>query len=157
MIELILRAIADIAASLRLRHVWTALASEDVADSHRQTMLGPLWPLLNYMLFAGTIILIFAPVTEGVNFAAYVASGVLVWMFVSDILTTGATLFIREESFIKGTTLPISLYALRLTMLVALRSIYALPAAVVFIIASDITPSEALISVVPAALLILLT
>ena len=58
MLELARRGLADIGAALKLRSVWWELAREDVVDSHRRTMLGPVWPLLNYLLFVGTLILI---------------------------------------------------------------------------------------------------
>ncbi len=157
MIDLTGRAIADIGAALRLRSVWAALASEDVADSHRRTLFGPLWPLLNYVVFAGTIIVIFGPTTDDKNYAAYVASGLLVWLFISEMLTQSATIFVREENFIKGTTLPVSVYVLRQTLLTALRAGYAVPGAIVLIAANGVTPTAALLSVVPASVLIVLT
>src|SRR5262245_38647512 len=116
MLEHASRGVDDIAAALRLRSLSATLAAEDVADSHRRTILGPFWPMLNYALFAGTIIVILGPMADGVNFTAYVAAGVLVWNFMNESLTQGATLFLREESFIKGTTLPVSVYVLRQTM-----------------------------------------
>ncbi len=59
MLQILQRAIADIGAAFKLRGAWMALASEDIADSHRATLLGPVWPLLNYLLFAGTFVFIF--------------------------------------------------------------------------------------------------
>ena len=130
MLELARRALLDIRAALKLRSVWWALASEDVADSHRRTLLGPIWPLLNYLLFAGTLILILGHGAGPLNFTAFIASGLLVWLFINDALTLSSTLFIREESFIKGTVLPISVYVLRQTMLITIRAFFALLGAV---------------------------
>lgn len=134
-----------------------ALASEDVADSHRDTLLGPLWPLLNYLLFAGTIIFIFSRTAPGVNFVAYVAVGYFVWQFISDTLTQSSTLFIREAGLIQGTVLPISIYVLRQTMRNAIRSAYALVGAIPLTLYSGVDIGPAVLSIVPAALLILLT
>ena len=157
MLELIKRAISDIGAALKLRGAWMALASEDVADSHRATVLGPLWPLLNYLLFAGTIIFIFGRTAPGVNFMAYVAVGYLVWHFISDTLTHSATLFIREAGFIQGTVLPISIYVLRQTMRTAIRSAYALGGAILLVLFSGVEITPAMLTIVPAILLLLLT
>lgn len=157
MLELARRAFSDIHASLRLRGVWPALASEDVADLHRRTLLGPAWPLLNFLLFAGTIIVVLGHAMAGVNFIAYVASGLLVWLFISETLSQSATLFLREAGFIKGTVLPMSIYVLRQTMLTAIRSAYALLGAVALVLYSGVELTPALWSVLPAMFLLLVT
>jgi ABC-type polysaccharide/polyol phosphate export permease len=157
MLELARRGLADIGAALKLRNVWWALASEDIVDSHRQTMLGPVWPLLNYLLFVGTLILILGAGAGPVNFPAYVAAGMLVWQFINDVMSMSATLFSREESFIKGTVLPISTYVMRQTVVVSIRSFYALLGAVAVLLYSGFAVTPALLSVVPAILLLLLT
>ena len=107
MLELARRGLADLGAAFKLRDIWWALASEDIADSHRRTMLGPIWPLLNYLLFVGTLVLVLGQAATS-DFVPYVAIGMLAWLFISDVLSMSATLFSREENFIKGTVLPIS-------------------------------------------------
>ena len=42
MLQTLESARSDIRAAFRLRHVWIALASEDIGDQHRRTALGPL-------------------------------------------------------------------------------------------------------------------
>ena len=157
MLELARRGLADIGAALKLRSVWWELAREDVVDSHRRTMLGPVWPLLNYLLFVGTLILILGAGAGAVNFPAYVAAGMLVWQYINDVMSMSATLFSREAGFIQGTVLPISVYVLRQTMVIAIRSFYALVGAIAVVLYSGIELTPALLSVVPAMLLLLLT
>ena len=138
MFEFARRGLADIAAALHLKGLWWALASEDVLDSHRRTALGPLWPLLNYLLFVGTLVLILGNGAGPLNFTAYVASGMLVWQFINETLSMSASLFTREQSLIKGTVLPISIYVLRQTLLVSIRSFYALLGAVPVLLFSGV-------------------
>jgi ABC-type polysaccharide/polyol phosphate export permease len=157
MLQPLQRAIADIGAAFKLKGVWMALASEDIADSHRATLLGRLWPLLNYLLFTGIIIFIFDRTAPGVNFMAYVAAGYLVWQFISETLTQSASLFIREAGFIQGTVLPMSIYVLRQTMRTAIRSAYALIGAVPLILFSGVEINAAMLSIAPAILLLLVT
>jgi lipopolysaccharide transport system permease protein len=157
MLEFARRGLADIGAAVKLRSVWWELASEDVVDSHRRTMLGPIWPLLNYVLFVATLVMIFGATAGPVNFTAYVASGMLVWLFISDVLSMSATLFMRERGFIQGTVLPISIYVLRQTMVTAIRSFYALLGAIPVLLFSGTELTPALLSIVPAFLLLLLT
>ena len=157
MLEFARRGLTDIGAALKLSGVWWALAYEDIADSHRRTMLGPVWPLLNYLLFVGTLVLILGGEAGSLHFTAYVATGMLVWLFISDVLGMSVTLFLREAGFIQGTVLPISVYVLRQTMVISIRSFYALIGAVLILFWGGIEITPALLSVPPAILLLLLT
>ena len=155
MLELARRGLADLGAAFKLRDIWWALASEDIADSHRRTMLGPIWPLLNYLLFVGTLVLVLGQAGSP-NFVAYVSTGMLAWLFISDVLSMSATLFSREENFIKGTVLPISIYVMRQTLVISIRSFYALLGAVAILLYSGFAVTPALLSVVPAVFVLLL-
>lgn len=106
--------------------VWTALAVENIGDQHRRTTLGPFWLLLNYLAFAGTFILIFRR-GEGIpHYETYVAVGLFVWLYLSETINQAVSLFVREENFIKGTTLPLSIYVLCLTLQSTIRAGYML-------------------------------
>lgn len=122
----ITNAFSDIRAAVRLRRVWIALASEDIGDQHRRTTLGPLWLVVNYLAFAAIFIFLFDRGRGDPTYPAYVAMGLLVWLFISETLTQASTLFVREESMIKGTTLPLSIYIMRLTMQSVIRTAYSL-------------------------------
>lgn len=127
MLDTIKSALTDMGAGLRMRRVWIALAKEDIGDQHRRTALGPLWLLINYLAFAATFIFVFDRGGAGAEkYAAYVATGLLVWFYIMETLTQSVSLFVREESFIKGTTLPLSVYAMRLFMQSVIRAAYAL-------------------------------
>jgi ABC-type polysaccharide/polyol phosphate export permease len=119
-------------------------------------MLGPVWPLLNYLLFVGTLVLVLGHGSGSHNFVAYVATGMLVWLFISDVLSMSATLFTREESFIKGTVLPISTYVMRQTLVISIRSFYAMLGAIGVLLYSGFEFTPALLSLVPAVLVLLL-
>src|SRR5690606_17412834 len=105
-----------IAAGLKCRPVWMALASEAILDQHRKTTLGPLWMVLNYLLYVGTFVVILGDRGGVSNFPQYAATGMFVWLLVSEAIRAGVALFGQEESYIKGTRLPLTVYVLRLTM-----------------------------------------
>lgn len=118
-------ALGDIGSALGKRRIWFALASEDISDQHRRTSLGPFWLLINYLVFVATFVFIMGR-GEGIpNYTAYVALGLLVWFYIMETMNSGVGLFVREESFIKGTTLPLSLYVFRMTMQALMRAGYA--------------------------------
>lgn len=157
MLEFARRGLADLSAALKLKSVWWALASEDIVDAHRRTMLGPVWPLLSYLLFVGTLVMVLGRNQGPISFAAYVASGMLVWLFISDVLTMSVTLFTRESAFIKGTILPISVYVLRQSTVIALRSFYAMLGAIPVLLYTGLEFTPALLSILPAIAILLLT
>lgn len=140
MLNAIRDAISDLRDGLRLRRVWMALAGEDVGDQHRRTTLGPLWLLINYLAFATLFIFVFRVGSNVPLYAAYVATGLLVWFHMMESVTQAVSLFPREESFIKGTTLPLSVYVLRQTMQAAIRGGYALLGCVALLLLAGSMP-----------------
>ncbi len=118
------KAFADLGAAIRMRRVWIALANEDIGDQHRRTALGPVWLLLNYLAFAGTFIYVFHRGGDG-GYVPHVATGLLVWFYMMETISSSVSLFSREESLIKGTVLPLTVYIMRLTMQSVIRSSYA--------------------------------
>jgi ABC-type polysaccharide/polyol phosphate export permease len=124
--ETIHSALSDFGRGMRLRGVWIALAAEDIGDQHRRTALGPLWMLVNYLAFAATFIFVFHGTAQTPTYPAYVATGLLVWFYIMEVVSQGVSLFRREESFIRGTPLPLSVYVLRLWAQSTIRGAYAL-------------------------------
>jgi lipopolysaccharide transport system permease protein len=131
----------DLVAAIRMRRVWVALASEDIGDQHKRTTLGPLWLLINYLAFAGTFIFIFGNGDRPHEYPTYVATGLLVWFYLMEVITGSVTLFSREESFIKGTTLPLSVYVMRAALQTALRAGYSLIGCTIILLASGTLPA----------------
>lgn len=133
---------ADFTSGLAKWRVCRALAAENIDDQHRRTTLGPLWILVSYLAFLATFLLIFSRQHEIANYTAFVALGLLVWQYVSEVIIQSVLLFPREESMIRGTTLPLSVYVLRLSMETAARNGYVLLGciAVVLISGTPLTP-----------------
>lgn len=125
MLKIYKSALCDLKATLKLRRVWIALASEDISDAHKRTTLGPIWLLLNYLAFVGAFAFVVLSTKNDPIFISYMAIGLLAWFFMSDVITNATNLFTKEESFIKGTSLPLSLYVMRLFMQACIRSFYS--------------------------------
>ncbi len=149
--------LSDIRAALRLRRVWMALASEDIGDQHRRTTLGPLWLVINYLAFAAIFVLFFDPGRGAASYPAYVATGLLVWLFISEVLTLAVSLFVREEAFIKGTALPLTIYVMRLTTQSVIRTFYALLGCTVVLVLSGIEIDPVVLWSAAGLLLVFLT
>jgi ABC-type polysaccharide/polyol phosphate export permease len=150
-------ALADIRAALKMRDVWMALASEDIGDAHRRTLLGPAWLLLNYLAFTATIVMIIRSADGVENYAAFVGCSLLVWLYLNEAVNEGVNVFIREESFIKGTVLPLSVYVMRQTTRSVIRAGYALIGMVALIAFSGAAISLSWVTSLLALVLIVAT
>lgn len=158
-------AVADLAQSLAKWRLWLTLAREDIADQYRHTLLGPIWMLLNYLLFVGTLVLIFGTHGHPTSFVGYMAIGLLVWFYIADVINAAPSLFIREQGFIMGTALPLPVYVFRMCAQSFLRTSYAVVACIgmVLYFGIDVTPlwAVSLVGIVlimlttPAAILVL--
>lgn len=125
MIAIARSAIADLGAGLRMHRVWLALAQEDIDDQHRRTTLGPIWMMLNYLIYIGTFAIVFGGTTSTPNFVAYFSVGMLVFMFLQDVMINAVSLFRKEQAFIAGTTMPLTVYVLRMATQNLIRTGYA--------------------------------
>lgn len=130
-------AISDIRESIGFRRLWIALAQENIGDQHRRTALGPLWLLVNYLIFIATFVFLFNGGSEPM-YVAYVAIGLLIWFYLMEVISEGVTLFMLEESFIKGTRLPLPVYVMRLMMQSLIRNGYAMIGCLIILLVSGV-------------------
>src|SRR5690606_19961544 len=91
------------------------------------------------------------------NYPAFVACSLLVWLFINETIGEGVNVFVREQSFIKGTVLPLSVYVMRQTMRSVIRASYALIGMVAIIAFSGVIFSPSWLSSLLALLLIVVT
>lgn len=134
MISVVGSAFKDVQSTWKMRRVWLALATEDISDEHKRTTLGPIWLLVNYVAFVGTFCFVVFDARYNSEYVSYVAVGLFVWFYISDNINNAVGLFVREEGFIKGTPLPISLYVMRQFMQSCIRSFYSLLGCIIILI-----------------------
>jgi lipopolysaccharide transport system permease protein len=155
MLTLIDGALADIGAGLGMRRVWMALAQEDIGDSHKRTRLGPIWLVINYLMFVGTLLYIFGGGRP--NYPIYVACGFLAWNVMNETITQSVQLFFSEQAFIQGTTLPLFVYVMRQTMRTTIRAGYGAIGAIIVIAYFGHPPAMAWLYAIPAVALLIFT
>lgn len=145
---------SDVSDAYARRVLWWNLAREDISDSFSRTLLGPIWILLSYTIFVYAIYVVLD--NKDATFLAYIAVGLLVWNFIAEVLGGAASLFFREGAFVRGTTLPLSIYAFRLTGRSAIRLGYALfPALLIVFLATGGTGPIILSSLAGLLLLVI--
>ncbi|CAH2806800.1 MAG: O-antigen export system permease protein RfbD [Candidatus Burkholderia crenata] len=111
-----LSALSDIAAATRRYSLVGMLSWQDVRQRYRRSALGPLWLTISMGVMIGTIGIVFgtifkSPMTE---FFPFVAIGIILWNFISTVISEGCTGFIAAEGIIKQLPIPLFVHILRM-------------------------------------------
>lgn len=106
----------DIAAAMKRYPLVGMLGWQDVRQRYRRSTLGPFWLTISMGIMIGTIGVVFgsifnAPMTE---FLPFLAAGLILWGFISSVISDGCTGFIAAEGVIKQLPLPLFLHILRM-------------------------------------------
>lgn len=115
------RLIAVGACDLRDALLRTSLVArmgwQDVKQRYRRSALGPFWLTISMAVTIGSIGLVFSQVfhTSLTDFLPFLTIGLILWGFVSTVVTEGCTGFIVAEGVIKQLPMPLFFHMLRLT------------------------------------------
>ncbi|HEY0569218.1 MAG TPA: ABC transporter permease [Xanthobacteraceae bacterium] len=109
-------AAAELWAVARIPEVWGTLGWADIKLRYRRTMIGPFWLTLSLGVMILGIGFLYAGLfqSETSVYIPYLATGLVVWMFISTTVTEGCTIFIVSAPLIKATTMPMPNYVFRL-------------------------------------------
>lgn len=133
--------------------LWVSMAMEDQREAYAYSYIGAAWSALSFMALAGSIILVFGFGSGGAgqqHYVTYIVTGLLAWGFISGAINEAATVFTSNEPFVRGSTLPLSLYAYRAVARVSITNFYAALGAVVMLLWIDPTPSLSWLLAIPA-------
>ncbi len=109
------RALTDIRLGVLSLHLWPTLAWQEIKQRYRRSFLGPFWLTISTALFiAGMGPLYGALMGQDTSrYIHFLAVGFIVWLFISGLITEGCQAFISAEGFIKQTSLPLTVHAMR--------------------------------------------
>jgi ABC-2 type transport system permease protein len=110
------RAFGDLGQGWQQRPLWGYLGWQDIKQRYRRSVLGPLWISISMGVIATAMgILYGALFGENIStFLPYVATGLLIWNFISGCILEGSEVFIANEGLIKFLPAPLSLHVYRL-------------------------------------------
>jgi lipopolysaccharide transport system permease protein len=112
----IIVAVKDIAASVARLPLAGLLGWQDVRQRYRRSALGPFWLTASMGVMIGTIGIVFgqlfkAPLSD---YLPFLTLGIIIWSFISTVITEGCLGFISSDSIIKQLPLPMFLHIIRL-------------------------------------------
>ena len=92
--------------------MWIGLAWMDVVQSYRRTLLGPAWITLNLVIFTIAMTLVYGALfsVPTKEYAAFLACGMIGWLWISALLNEVGNTFINYSHFIKGTAIDKSFF-----------------------------------------------
>jgi ABC-2 type transport system permease protein len=110
------RALADLRLGWRHRALWGYLGWQDIKQRYRRSVLGPLWISISMGVLATGLGILYAALFQMKidYFLPYVATGLLIWNFISGCILEGSEVFIANEGLIKFLPAPLSLHVYRL-------------------------------------------
>lgn len=110
------RAARDLVAVVTGSYPWRALAWADVRSKYRRTHLGPFWITLStgsLALAVGTFYSQFFGQEIG-TYLPYFTTGMVIWYFISSVVSEGTTVLANAASYIKSSTMPLSFHVMRM-------------------------------------------
>ncbi|MBO0873724.1 MAG: ABC transporter permease [Pseudonocardia sp.] len=89
---------------------------QDIKQRYRRSVLGPLWISISMGVIATGLGILYSALfqQELEQFLPYVATGLLIWNFISGCILEGSEVFISNEGLIKFLPAPLSLHVYRL-------------------------------------------
>ena len=147
-----------------LTAVWTAryfllaLVKLDLRLRYRRSVLGIGWSLLHPVAMTAVFTLVFSQLFgdgNPIGYAAFALSGLAVWGFLRDGATVGSKSFLLNESYIRQSPLPYTVYTLRSVLGLLIHACLALlvVTALVTIWKGDVGTLVGLILALPGLLL----
>ena len=132
----LLAAISDIVDGVRLFPVWGYLALRDIRSRYRRTLFGPFWIAGSAVITSLALGLVFGglfgrPLGEIVP---YIASGVIIWTYLSSFVFEGGGIFVMAAGTIKTLPLPYSFYIFKSAAINALIFAHNLVAFVIIVL-----------------------
>jgi lipopolysaccharide transport system permease protein len=154
--------IQHLTAMWKFRHFLLSLVKLDLRMRYRRSVLGVGWSLLNPIAMTCVFTVVFSSLLgngDPIAYAAYVLTGMAMWGFMRDSCLNGCRCFMLNDSYIRQSPIPYTIYTLRTVLGQAIHSLIALGVvfAMIAIFNADIGVLLRILSVLPGLLLTLLT
>ena len=107
-------AVRDIMSSLSQPRLWANLAWRDIVVQFERSLLGPFWMTLQAAAWIGAIVFVFGGIMgPHKEYAVYVAIGIVLYNYITVIITDSSDVFIRNRIIIHSHPNPYFAYVLR--------------------------------------------
>lgn len=151
-------ALSDMARGLAAWRIWFSLATSDIRQKYRGSLLGPLWVTISMLAFTVGIGIVYANLfnVDVHAFLPHVAVGMVAWTLITGLINESCTALTEAEGYLKQVRLPLTLFVCRVVarnLLVLLHHVLIVIAVLVWF---DVTVSPLDIALAVLALALLL-
>jgi ABC-type polysaccharide/polyol phosphate export permease len=105
----------DVQLAIRRFDLAGTLGWQDVKQRYRRSKLGPFWLTISMGVMIGALGAVFGGIfnTPMREFLPFLAIGIILWVYISTVISEGCTAFISSDAIIKQLPLPLFLHVLR--------------------------------------------
>jgi ABC-2 type transport system permease protein/lipopolysaccharide transport system permease protein len=106
---------ADLVEGMSKTWMWWAMAMQDIKMRYRGSLLGPFWLTLSMIIMIAAIGLIYSRLfhMEIAQYLPFLTVGLVIWNFVSTVITEGCLTFLSVQHVITQMRMPFSIHAWR--------------------------------------------
>jgi ABC-type polysaccharide/polyol phosphate export permease len=147
---------ADMQRALRHRQFVWVLAKKDIFAGTHLTILGPVWLVLQPLLWILAMFYLVQPTlpNQKVNYQLYIAIGVILYSSVQTFITGGTQVFVREKGLILNVALPLSVFAFKNAARVVIEMLIMSPIILVTMIFYPPASGPAMFLAIPGLLIL---
>lgn len=108
-------ALIDIMSAVKRYPLVGMLGWQDVRQRYRRSSVGAFWLTISMGIMIGTIGLVFGQIFKSPmrEYLPFLAIGIVVWGFISSVVTEGCLAFVSAEAIIKQLNIPLFVHVLR--------------------------------------------
>jgi len=106
---------ADLIEGMSKSWMWSAMAMQDIRMRYRGSMLGPFWLTISMVIMIAAMGLIYSRLfnMEITRYLPFLTVGLVIWNFVSTVITEGCQTFLSAQNVITQVRMPFSVHAWR--------------------------------------------
>jgi len=138
--------------------LWVALASRDIRRGYRGSFFGHVWIALSlgiFILIIGNIYtLVFK--MDAATYVPFLCSGLIVWRLLSSFILEGGSVFLGSGGFIKGFSIPLSVFLYKSILKNLIMFGHYLLVFVIVLVVMSVPVTAATLLVIPALAVIAL-
>jgi homopolymeric O-antigen transport system permease protein len=106
---------ADLIEGTSRSWMWSAMAMQDIRMRYRGSLLGPFWLTISMVIMIAAMGLIYSRLfnMEITRYLPFLTVGLVIWNFVSTVITEGCQTFLSTQNVITQVRMPFSVHAWR--------------------------------------------
>ncbi|MBS0350109.1 MAG: ABC transporter permease [Proteobacteria bacterium] len=109
-------AFKDVVDALNGYPLWVYMAGSDIRLRYRGSTLGPIWITISMIIFIGSLSVVYSRLLkQEINYyIPYLTCGLLLWTYISTVITESSEIFMSSKEFIEGMKIPYFLFIMRM-------------------------------------------